>query len=178
MTHRDPQSDGVCQFLQRPPSTIGCGNCCSRRHPLSPAAFPLLDKRASISHHHAADGFRGEPGGIVSMPTLTHPSLYFRVVNTDGVTLPRFLSVKILGPHLSGSPAGRHSCPGFLKSPTNSRFFESTDTTGCPACWKAHTCRLMVQTERCDRDETIPRGSCDWLASCKSKSCSKPATVR
>src|SRR4029079_18644746 len=31
-----------------------------------------------------------------------------------------------------GLPAGCHSRPAFLKSPTNSFFFVSTDTTGCP----------------------------------------------
>ncbi len=41
----------------------------------------------------------------------------------------------------SGSPTGCHSCPGFLKSPSNSFFFVSTDTTGCP-----RRCKRLVRS--------------------------------
>ena len=43
----------------------------------------------------------------------------------------------------SGDPSGCHSRPGFLKSPTNSFFFVSTETTGWPRLWKERTCLAM-----------------------------------
>src|ERR1700730_11010862 len=39
----------------------------------------------------------------------------------------------------SGCPLGRNSRPPFLKSPTSSFFFVSTEITGCPAAWNAFT---------------------------------------
>ena len=43
----------------------------------------------------------------------------------------------------SGSPAGRHSRPPFLKLPTFSFFLASTLTTGWPAAWRAAACSLI-----------------------------------
>ncbi len=41
-----------------------------------------------------------------------------------------------------GCPLGRNSRPPFLKSPTSSFFFVSTEITGCPAAWNAFTVAL------------------------------------
>src|SRR5271166_1487145 len=43
----------------------------------------------------------------------------------------------------SGRPFGRSSRPPFLKSPTSSFFFVSTEITGWPAAWNAFTSALM-----------------------------------
>src|SRR5713101_2071470 len=43
----------------------------------------------------------------------------------------------------SGWPIGRHARPAFLKSPTNSFFFVSTEITGWPAAWNCRTCAVM-----------------------------------
>ena len=43
----------------------------------------------------------------------------------------------------SGSPLGRNSRPGFLKSPTNSFFLVSTEMAGSPAVIAALTVTLM-----------------------------------
>src|SRR3954453_4801371 len=43
----------------------------------------------------------------------------------------------------SGWPLGRSSRPPFLKSPTSSFFFVSTEIAGWPAVWQAFTCALM-----------------------------------
>ena len=43
----------------------------------------------------------------------------------------------------SGVPVGCHSCPAFLKSPTNSFFFVSTEITGCWRCRNAAAVALM-----------------------------------
>ena len=40
-------------------------------------------------------------------------------------------------------PLGRNSRPPFLKSPTSSFFFVSTEITGCPAAWNAFTLALI-----------------------------------
>src|SRR5260370_13326532 len=42
-----------------------------------------------------------------------------------------------------GWPVGRHVRPAFLKSPTNSFFFVSTEITGWPAAWNWRTCAVM-----------------------------------
>src|SRR5712692_5671824 len=44
---------------------------------------------------------------------------------------------------VSGWPVGRHVRPAFLKSPTNSFFFVSTEITGWPAAWNWRTCAVM-----------------------------------
>ena len=43
----------------------------------------------------------------------------------------------------SGSPLRRSSRPPFLKSPTSSFFFVSTEIAGWPAAWKAFTAALI-----------------------------------
>jgi hypothetical protein len=43
----------------------------------------------------------------------------------------------------SGWPVGRHARPAFLKFPTNSFFFVSTEITGWPAAWHWRTCAVM-----------------------------------
>src|SRR5918995_196267 len=44
---------------------------------------------------------------------------------------------------VSGWPVGRQVRPAFLKSPTNSFFFVSTEITGWPAAWNWRTCAAM-----------------------------------
>src|SRR3990172_8195715 len=59
------------------------------------------------------------------------------------MALPRDASWKSCTRTVSGWPLGRQVRPAFLKSPTSSFFFVSTEIAGCPRIWNRRTNVLM-----------------------------------
>src|SRR3954471_13102200 len=77
------------------------------------------------------------------MPRLTHPAFAAMSSAPEGATLPSSGRAKSCTRTASGWPLGRSSRPPFLKSPTSSFFFVSTEIAGWPAVWQAFTRALM-----------------------------------
>src|SRR5262249_42355764 len=143
MADRQLQADVVCQTLQ--------GHLPQAR-PMAVAAAPIRRDEQFLctgeaQHAHlfppATDAGSGEIGRVV-VDAHTHPALVVRdIIHPIGNRLPSFLSRKSWTRTWSGSPWGRHSRPAFLKSPTNSFFFVSTEITGWQRFWKRRAWALM-----------------------------------
>src|SRR3954471_11164328 len=77
------------------------------------------------------------------MPTLTQPAFAARSYTPYGIARPSAWLRKSYTSTSSGLPCGRHVRPAFLKSPTSSFFFVSTEITGCCSASAVFTLVLM-----------------------------------
>src|SRR4051812_33284428 len=89
------------------------------------------------------DALDGEGGGIVIDAEIDPSGIRGDVVDAVRRHLAQLGGAKSCTRTASGWPLGRNSRPPFLKSPTSSFFFVSTEIAGWPAVWQAFTCALM-----------------------------------
>src|SRR5260370_40491517 len=79
------------------------------------------------------------------VPTLTQPVLLLISYTPYGTARFNLGSMKSCTLTSSGVPLGLHSRPAFLKLPTNSFFFVSTEMTGWPSVKKLPAFLLMFE---------------------------------
>ena len=146
MADRDLQAHLVSQVLQAQfPKAVAAAVapapvCCDQQprravvHAAPHSSPPAFDRRLS------------ELGRVV-VEAHAYPAFIARqVVDAIRDVDPEIPTAKVVHADRQGRSFGlRHSWPGFLKFPTNSRFFASTEITGWPCFWNALTCLLMCR---------------------------------
>ena len=107
-----------------------------RREPLLPPPSAVISRRGLGIANTAdllpptANGLHGKSRRVV-VDADVHPArVGGKIINPVRHGAAEFLDQKSCTRTSSGSPCGRHSRPGFLKSPTSSFFFVSTEITG------------------------------------------------
>ena len=142
VANRDRHSSFVAQRLQMQfpgarPVAIAAAAVSADEQPrrLSVVAFP-------VQTLPAPDALGSELGRVMGHSDVDHGSISRDVISAVGNGFAFTQGREVVYRYLIGLPLGHHLRPPFLKAPTSSFFFVSTEITGSPARRKALTCRF------------------------------------
>jgi hypothetical protein len=121
----------------------------ARRFAALEKRVPLLEKDLASRIAHFARAYPNEHvEAVIITPSLDTPTAGMTAAPSfwstgDGMALPTASDGKSCTSTSSGSPCGCHSLPAFLKFPTSSFFFVSTEMTGIPRAMQLRAFALM-----------------------------------
>ena len=132
-------------------------------------------RRRPISSHQRRMLAHGELGRVVVDAHADPAFVVGQVVDAVGNRLAQFLVRKVVdADFFAARPCGCHSRPAFLKSPTNSFFFVSTEIDRLlPLLKRTHLPVDVLELGIAVRDATCLPASCGWPAGCSRASCNR-----